>query len=135
MVRARPINRPDDRDRRGPDQGVEPTNSVTIPEGATVLDLSRSVVLPGLIDAHTHLGSRADRYDEVAKFKDTPNNSAFAAVLNARKTLEAGFTTVRDLGSKPFLAVDLRDAINEGFLVGPPDRRERAGDLDDRWAR
>ena len=43
----------------------------------------------------------------------------FAAVLNARKTLEAGFTTVRDLGSSPFLAVDLRNSINEGFLIGP----------------
>ncbi len=76
-------------------------------------------VLPGLIDAHTHLSSRADRYDEINKFKDTPNHGAFAAVLNARKTLEAGFTTVRDVGSRPFLAVDLRDAIDEGFLIGP----------------
>jgi imidazolonepropionase-like amidohydrolase len=94
-------------------------SEVNIPNEATVIDLSNRTVLPGLIDVHTHLGSRADRYDEINKFKDTPNHSAFAAVLNARKTLEAGFTTVRDVGSKPFLAVDLRDAIDEGFLVGP----------------
>ena len=100
-------------------KAVGPADQVVIPPGATRIDLSRSTVLPGLIDCHTHLGSRADRYDEIAKFKDTPNHSAFAAVLNARKTLEAGFTTVRDLGSKPFLACDLRDAIAEGFLVGP----------------
>lgn len=94
-------------------------SDAAIPAGAEVIDLSGSTILPGLIDAHTHLGSRADRYDEIAKFKDTPNHSAFAAVLNARRTLEAGFTTVRDVGSRPFLACDLRDSIDEGFLVGP----------------
>jgi len=100
-------------------KSVGAATGVTIPPGAAIIDLAGSTVLPGLIDAHTHLGSRADRYDEIAKFKDSPNMAAFAAVLNARKTLEAGFTTVRDVGSRPFLAADLRDAITEGFLVGP----------------
>jgi imidazolonepropionase-like amidohydrolase len=100
-------------------QNVAPANSISIPADATVLDLSHATVLPGLIDCHTHLGARADRYDEIYNFKDTPFQSAFAAVINARKTLEAGFTSVRDVGSLPFLAVDLRNSINEGFIPGP----------------
>src|SRR5881227_2460712 len=100
-------------------QSVAPASAAKIPAGAAVIDLSRATVLPGLIDCHTHLGSRADRYDEIYRFKDTPFQSAFAAVVHARKTLEAGFTSVRDVGSEPFLAVDLRNSINEGLVPGP----------------
>jgi imidazolonepropionase-like amidohydrolase len=100
-------------------QSIGPASAITIPAGATVVDLSHATVLPGLIDCHTHLGARADRYDEIYNFKDTPFQSAFAGVVNARRTLEAGFTSVRDVGSLPFLAVDLRNSINEGLIPGP----------------
>src|SRR6185437_12071487 len=100
-------------------QSVGPAQTAQIPAGSTVIDLSHATVLPGLIDCHTHLSFRADRYDEIYAFKDTPFDYAFNAVVHARKTLEAGFTSVRDVGSPPFLAVDLRNYINEGFIPGP----------------
>ncbi len=90
-----------------------------IPAGAHTVDLSADFVFPGLIDCHTHLSARADRYDPIHSFDTSPFDSAIAGVVNANTTLRAGFTTVRDVGSPPFLAVDLRRNIDAGFIPGP----------------
>ena len=98
---------------------VAAAGEVTLPVGAKVVDLSNDWVLPGLIDCHTHLEARADQYDPINEVKDTPFKGGFNGVVNANKTLLAGFTSVRDVGSQPFFAVDLRNAINSGFIPGP----------------
>ena len=98
---------------------VAPASEVSIPAGATVVDLSKEWVLPGLIDCHTHLEGRADHYDPIWDVKETPFDGGFNGVVNAGRTLMAGFTGVRDVGSQPFFAVDLRRAIDRGDFPGP----------------
>jgi len=88
--------------------------------GARVVDLRSATVLPGLIDSHVHLSGLDDRLQErlLAAGRDN-EDEAFTAILNARKTLLAGFTTVRDLGGDPRLVLSLRDSINAGQFSGP----------------
>ncbi len=99
-------------------KSVESAN-FAIPAGATVVDLRGSYVFPGLIDCHVHLTGRSDTYAEIAVFHETLVTAGINGVVNAKKTLDAGFTTVRDVSSPPFAAVDLRNNIDEGFIPGP----------------
>ncbi len=94
--------------------------AVDIPAGAHVVDLSAYTVLPGLIDAHTHLTIDGRNQDPLAELDHTAAERAFGSLPNARAVLLAGFTTVRDLGSyRALIDVALRDAINRGDAVGP----------------
>jgi imidazolonepropionase-like amidohydrolase len=90
------------------------------PPGARVVDLTGYTVLPGLIDAHTHLTIDAKNQDPLDELQHTAAERALGALPNARAVLLAGFTTVRDLGSyRALVDVALRDAINRGDVVGP----------------
>ena len=94
---------------------------LAIPRDATVIDLSKMTVLPGLIDCHTHLADgKFGEGDPMFQLKKSASQTVLESVRNARVTLEAGFTTVRDVGVYRALNdVALRDAINRGDIIGP----------------
>jgi imidazolonepropionase-like amidohydrolase len=95
-------------------------NNVTIPSNAKIIDLTRMIVLPGLIDCHTHLADGAHDSEPMGVFRKTAAELALESVPNARVTLESGFTTVRDVGTYRALGdIALRDAINRGDIIGP----------------
>src|SRR5947199_3649999 len=88
-----------------------------VPAGANVISLPNATLLPGLIDAHTHL-----TYDPIFGYQElgiSIPKEALIGAKNARLTLEAGFTTVRNVGANGYTDIALRDAINEGMIPGP----------------
>jgi imidazolonepropionase-like amidohydrolase len=97
---------------------VGAADRVQIPSGARVIDLSQATVLPGLIDAHTHVYSSLNTAARVNTSKEA---WTLMAIKNGQVTLRAGFTTVRDVGThgEGYGDVDIRNAINRGIVEGP----------------
>ncbi|PHY12395.1 Xaa-Pro dipeptidase [Caulobacter sp. B11] len=97
---------------------VGKTGEVAVPAGAALIDLPGATLLPGLIDMHVHIDSLA----EVGGYNSLQYSDAFWSAVqtaNAKATVEAGFTTIRNLGAERFNDVGLREAIDGGYVPGP----------------
>jgi len=97
---------------------IAPSGEVKAAAGDTTIDLPDATLLPGLIDMHTHLTFELSSLSYEG-LKISTAREALHGARNARRTLEAGFTTVRNLGAKDYADIALRDAINDGDVIGP----------------
>jgi imidazolonepropionase-like amidohydrolase len=100
------------------------TDASKIPAGAEITDLRRFTAIPGLIDVHTHITYYWDQFSKVPPFDQVsgprlPAVTVFLAQENARRTLEAGVTTVRDLSANDWDDIAMRDLINRDAMIGP----------------
>jgi imidazolonepropionase-like amidohydrolase len=98
---------------------IRAVNPASLPAGARVIDLGDTTLLPGLMDMHTHLTYDLDAESFHRGVRETAADAALRGARNARLTLEAGFTTVRNLGAGEFADVALGRAIDAGFVPGP----------------
>ena len=94
-------------------------NPADVSGDVTVIDLSDKFVLPGLMDMHVHLLGELGPNSRTEALQVTTSMQALKGAMHAKRTLDAGFTTVRDLGGKPEAIYALRDAIDNGFVPGP----------------
>lgn len=100
--------------------GLQDAVQLGLPADTVMVDLRNKYVLPGLIDSHVHLRSDVGGIEGLVEgFTESPAAAAFDALVNARKTLQAGFTTVRNLGDEGGVTLALRDAVTAGKVQGP----------------